>query len=71
MPKVDNQLLWELLVNEFHRFTFSLYSKRSSHSLSTLHDFIDRVGVVGTKNVFRAYLEVLQHLLVRRNRTCR
>jgi hypothetical protein len=28
-------------------------------------DFVDRVGVVGTQNVLGAYIEVLQHLLVR------
>jgi len=56
----------QLLVERFPPFHFfSVLQKVVSFLVDLCDDFVDRFGVVGTQNVLGAYLEALQHLLVR------
>ena len=56
----------QLLVERFPPFHFfSILQKVVTFFVYLCDDFIDRIGVVETENVFAAYVEVLQHLLVR------
>ena len=56
----------QLPVERFPPFHFfSVLQKVFALLVYLCDDFVDRIGVVGTENVFGAYLEVLQHLLVR------
>ena len=56
----------QLLVERFPPFHFfSVLQKVVAFFVYLGDDFIDRIGVVWTQNVLGAYLEVLQHLLVR------
>ena len=56
----------QLPVERFPPFHFfSVLQKVVAFFVYLGDDFIDRVGVVWTQNVLGAYLEVLQHLLVR------
>ena len=53
-------------VEQFPAFHFfSLLQKIVTFFVYLCDNFVDRIGVVGTQNVFGAYVEILQHLLVR------